>query len=154
VTPVLRDRQRHHPKVSMVGLLCYRPDGQQARLLFGFRGGSYDTQSLIEVLKGLRGFLGNAPVNLVWDNLKAHKSAAMHAFVAGQDWLQVHYLPAYAPELNPVEGLWANLKGGELANRCCQTAQEVIATAQVGCIRVRRDQTLAFGFLRHTGLAL
>jgi hypothetical protein len=56
--------------------------------------------------------------------------------------------------LNPVEGLWANVKGGELANRCCQTAEEVIATAQVGMIRVRRDGELPFSFLRRTGLAL
>jgi transposase len=30
--------------------------------------------------------------------------------------LVVERLPAYAPELNPVEKLWANLKGAELAN--------------------------------------
>ena len=56
--------------------------------------------------------------------------------------------------MNPVEGLWANVKGGELANRCCQTAEEVIATAQVGMIRVRRDGQLPLSFLRHTGLTL
>jgi transposase len=132
VTPVLGDRQRHRPKVSMVGVLCYRPDGSAARLLVGFHRGSYDTATLVKVLTGLHAFLGGAPVNLVWDNLKAHKSTAMGEFLADQDWLQVDYLPAYAPELNPVEGLWANLKGGELANRCCQTAEEVIATAQDG----------------------
>ena len=33
-----------------------------------------------------------------------------------RDWLTMKRLPAYAPELNPVEFLWANLKGGELAN--------------------------------------
>jgi hypothetical protein len=41
-----------------------------------------------------------------------------------------------------------------LANRCCQTAEEVIATAQVGMIRVRRDGQLPLSFLRHTGLTL
>jgi transposase len=78
----------------------------------------------------------------------------MHEFLADQDWLQVDDLPAYAPELNPVEELWANLKGGELANRCCQTAEEVITTAQGGMIRVRRDRQLPLSFLRHTGLTL
>jgi transposase len=56
--------------------------------------------------------------------------------------LELVYLPSYAPELNPVEGLWANLKGGELANRCCADRKELIATAQVGSIRVRRDPKL------------
>jgi hypothetical protein len=67
VTPVLRDRQRYRPKVSMVGLLCYRPDGSAARLLFGFHRGSYDTAALVKVLTGLHAFLGGAPVNLIWD---------------------------------------------------------------------------------------
>ena len=81
----------------MVGMLCYRPDGSAARLLFGFHRGSYNTATLVEVLTRLHAFLGGAPVNLVWDNLKAHKSTAMREFLADQDWLQVDYLPAYAP---------------------------------------------------------
>jgi transposase len=40
----------------------------------------------------------------------------MKAYLASQrSWLVVERLPAYAPELNPAEKLWANLKGGELA---------------------------------------
>jgi transposase len=62
------------------------------------------------------------------------------------------YLPAYAPELNPVEGLWANLKGCELANRCCADRTELIATVQVGSIRVRRDPILLRSFLAGTSL--
>jgi DDE superfamily endonuclease len=43
----------------------------------------------------------------------------MQAWLATQrHWLVTARLPAYAPELNPVEGLWLNPKdkGGELAN--------------------------------------
>ena len=36
-------------------------------------------------------------------------------------------LPAEAPELNPVEQLWANLRGNELANVACQGLAGVIA---------------------------
>ena len=36
-------------------------------------------------------------------------------------WLVVERLPAYAPELNPTEDLWAWLKGTELANLVCPT---------------------------------
>ncbi|WP_231114454.1 transposase [Lentzea aerocolonigenes] len=49
-----------------------------------------------------------APLIVVWDNLNTRISAAMRAFVvAHQDWLTVVQLPACAPELNPVEGVWA-----------------------------------------------
>jgi hypothetical protein len=56
--------------------------------------------------------------------------------------------------LDPVEGLWANLKGRELANRCCADRAELIATAQVGSIRARRDPDLLGGFLAGTGLTI
>jgi transposase len=55
----------------------------------------------------------------------------MRAWVRAQHaWLQVAYLPAYAPDLDPVEGLWANLKGVELANRACRSLEELAAAAE------------------------
>ena len=37
----------------------------------------------------------------------------MRAFTAGHpDWLTVIQLPAYAPDLNPVEGAWSVMKNG------------------------------------------
>jgi hypothetical protein len=35
-----------------------------------------------------------------------------------RSWLEVETLPGYSPDLNPVEDLWGNIKGQELANRC------------------------------------
>ena len=40
---------------------------------------------------------------LVWDGLNTHVSGAMRELIAARDWLTVFQLPAYAPELNPVE---------------------------------------------------
>jgi transposase len=71
-----------------------------------------------------------------------------------EPWLELAYLPSYTPELDPVEGLWANFKGCELANRCCADRAELISTAQVGSIRVRRDPELLRSFLAGTGLTL
>jgi transposase len=68
--------------------------------------------------------------------------------------LEVRRLPAYAPELNPVEGLWSNLKSQELANRCETHAQMVSIAARQGAHRVRSQRNLHFGFLRHAGLSL
>jgi hypothetical protein len=81
----------------------------------------------------------------------------MQAFVASQrGWLVVERLPAYAPELNPVEGLWSNLKGkgGELANLTVPTLAEVIDQAHRGIQRVRQIPHLAYSFLRRTGLSV
>ena len=50
----------------------------------------------------------------MWDGLGSHRSRPMPAFLGSQrGWLVAERLPGYAPELNPVEGVWANLKGQE-----------------------------------------
>ena len=72
---------------------------------------------------------------------------------AQRDWLTVERLPAYAPELNPVEYLWANLKGGELANCAGDTIAEVADHARHGIQRVCDSDSLVVGFLAHTGLS-
>ena len=50
----------------------------------------------------------NAPIVLVWDNLNTRVSKAMRDFINGRDWLTVIRLPAYAPDLDPTEGVWSN----------------------------------------------
>jgi transposase len=66
----------------------------------------------------------------------------------------VERLPAYAPDLNPVEGLWSSLKAVELANLTGPTLGEVLAQANRGIQRIRTTPHLAYSFLRHTGLSV
>jgi hypothetical protein len=65
--------------------------------------------------------------------------------------LVVERLPAYEPELNPVEGLWSSLKAVELANLATPSLGEVIDQAHQGIERVRRTPHLSYSFLRHAG---
>jgi len=121
----------------MAAALGYRPDGMAARLCFHLQQPSYDTDTLIGVLEQLAGFYASHRVVLVWDGLGAHWSTRMRAWVGSQrDWLTVERLPAYAPDLNPVEYLWANLKGVELANLPGASLVEVADQAQRGIERV------------------
>jgi hypothetical protein len=66
----------------------------------------------------------------------------------------VERLGAYAPELNPVAYLWANLNGTELANFAGDTVAEVADQARHGIQRACDSDSLVMGFLAHTGLAL
>jgi hypothetical protein len=107
------------------------------------------------VLGELRTFLGGEKATLLWDGLSAHRSTAMRAWLTSQrHWLVVARLPAYAPDLNPVEALWSCLKAVELANLTGPTLAEVIAQAHRGIARVRRTPHLAYSFLRHAGLSV
>jgi putative transposase len=139
----------------MSAAIAYRWDGHRSRLFFQMKPGSYDTPTLIAFLENLRREFRGQCIVLIWDGLPAHKSKAMQEYLRSQrSWLTVERLPAYAPDLNPVEGFWGNLKGQELANRCVDELGEMVGAVRAGVRRVRRRPTLPFGFLRHTGLSL
>jgi hypothetical protein len=139
----------------MAAALCYGSRGGGASLAFHHQVDAYDTDSLIQALGKLPSFLGGQKATLLWDGLPAHRSKMLRAWLGRQrSWLVVEPLPGYAPELNPVEALWSNLKGVELANLAGDTLGEVIAAAERGIQRIRDTHHLAYSFLRHCGLSL
>ncbi|HEV2927653.1 MAG TPA: transposase [Propionibacteriaceae bacterium] len=153
-TPILRHRFGWK-KASMAAALGYHPDATKARLCFHLQQPSYSTDTLIDVLDQLGKFYAGQRVVLIWDGLSAHWSTRMRAYLDSQhDWLTAERLPAYAPELNPVEYLWANLKDLELANLPTTTLAEVADATHQGIQRVCNSDDLVVGFLAHTGLAL
>jgi transposase len=57
----------------------------------------------------------------------------MQAFLGSQrGWLVVERLPGYAPELNPVEGVWSNLNGQEFADYAADTLDDLTRQARPG----------------------
>src|SRR6266536_3191533 len=152
-TPVLR-----HPfnwnRLSLAGALAYEADGSDAHLFFELRPGAYNDETLIEFLTELNAVEQRA-VLLIWDGLPSHRSRRMSEWIASQrDWLRIEPLPGYAPDLNPTEQVWGNVKSTELANLCADTIAEVADVAEDGLDRVGSDASLCFAFLRHTGLRL
>jgi hypothetical protein len=153
-TPVVRHRF-NWKRVSAASALCDRWDGRRARLYFHTHPGAYRDHSLIEFIRELRPHFRGEQVVLLWDGLNSHWSRVMQAFLATQrSWLTVVRMPAYAPELNPVEGVWSNLKGGPLANRDDDSIDATVEVAGQGVRKLRRDQRLLFGFLGQTGLSI
>ena len=96
----------------------------------------------------------NAPVIVIWDNLNTHLSRKMTAFTTGHpDWLTVVQLPAYAPDLNPVEGAWSMMKNS-LGNLAAGTTDQLAAAMRHQLDRIQRRPDLITGFLGQTGLTL
>ena len=77
----------------------------------------------------------------------------MRQMIDARDWLHVIRLPAYAPDLNPTEGVWSHLKRsiGNLAVHGVDHLQAIIKN-RLKSIQYRDD--LIDGFLTHTGLTL
>jgi transposase len=152
-TPVLRHRF-NWKRLSLAGALVYEPDGSDAHLVFELRPGAYNDETLIEFLGELNR-IEQRRMLLIWDGLPAHRSRRMSAWVASQrHWLSVEPMPGYAPELNPIEGVWGNLKSAELANLCPDTIDAVADVAHDGLDRIGSDTALCLAFLRHSGLRL
>lgn len=142
-------------KLSISVALAFRWDGHRCRLFFQTRAGSYNTDSLVAFLKDLHRHCPGQRLTLIWDGLPAHRSREMTTYLVGQRaWLTVERLPGYAPELNPAELVWGNVKGQELANLCADDLAEVGAALRTGMARIQKHPTLSFGFLQHTGLSL
>lgn len=142
-------------KMSISAVLAYRWDGKRSRMFFQMRGGSYDAESLIRFLKDLHRHLRGRRAILIWDGLPAHRSRIMSDYLRTQrTWLKVERLPGYAPDLNPVETLWGNIKGQEVANLCAANLGEATSAFRHGLVRVRRSSRLPMAFLHHAGLSL
>jgi hypothetical protein len=103
-------------RVALAGLVCAKP-GERTRLTYRtlIRRGrvkevkGFGCREFTALLDAAHAQLGGKIV-VVWDNDRRHLSRAMRAAIDTRTaWLTVFHLPAYAPELNPAEGVWANL---------------------------------------------
>lgn len=150
-TPILR-LPFNWKRLSVIGALAVAPDVSRVRTFLSFKPGSVDGPTVIAFLRSLRRHV-QAPVLLVWDRLPAHVSRLTRDWIASQrHWLAVEWLPPYAPELNPVEYLWAALDATHLANFVPDDLAELEARVRRGVRQVRRRDDLAFAFLKHSGL--
>lgn len=140
-------------RLSVAVALAFRWDGRRPRLYFQTRRGTYQTASLIGFLRHLRRHFRRQRVILLWDGLPSHKSTRLRAYLASQRHrLTAERVPGYAPDLNPVESVFGNVKGHELANHCGPALATLAAALRTGLGRVRRRPHLAHAFLRHAGL--
>ena len=94
-----------------------------------------------------------SPLLIVWDRLPAHRSRLVAEFVQHmQGQIVIEYLPAYAPELNPVEYLWGHWKQHELPNVCPQDLWHLSERARRTLHRLRRRPSLIVAFWKQASL--
>ncbi|WP_037683104.1 transposase [Streptomyces griseus] len=107
---------RRSGRLSVAGLVAMRP-GSRTRLcrrLISHPAGkgkrrSMSERDFIELIDGAHQLV-KAPIVLVWDRLNTHVSSRMRQLIDQREWLTVFLLPAYSPDLNPVEWVWAHVK--------------------------------------------
>jgi transposase len=92
---------------------------------------------------------------IIWDGLPAHRSRVVKDYVESLDGhLVLERLPAYAPELNPVEYIWGYMKQRELANLCLRTLGEVGSFARNRLKSMQRRPQLITAFWQQAQLPI
>jgi len=91
---------------------------------------------------------------ILWDGAPIHRSQVIKEFLANGAAQRIHLerLPAYAPELNPGEGIWQQLKGVELRNVCCFNLPHLWHELRDAVRRIRRKPRIIQGCFKGAGL--
>jgi len=114
--------------------------------------GSIKAPQLISFLQHLRRHI-RGKLTVIWDGLPVHRSRLVREFVAGQkSKIQLEFLPAYAPELNPVEYIWGYCKQHELPNFCPKNFGQLGWAARKALRRMRRRTPLVESFWKQAEL--
>src|ERR1022692_3391696 len=138
-TPVLQYHFNWKTLSAMAGVTWWN-------FYFRLFPGSIRSPQVVQFLQHLLRHL-DCKLLVVWDGSRTHRSRLIWDFVReqkGRLWLE--FLPAYAPELNPVEYLWSHWKQRELPNFCPQTFWQLSHYAHKALRRMRRRTTLVTGF--------
>lgn len=89
---------------------------------------------------------------VIMDRFNGHRKAARLFAESNTDWLQPEWLPAYAPELNPVEMLWNHTKYGDLANYIPENIDSLGLSVTSSIENTRQNPDLMASFIGYTKL--
>ncbi|QKW24081.1 transposase [Kitasatospora sp. NA04385] len=158
-TPVVTVSGRRAGRLSVAGLIEVRP-GSRTRLCHRLvthpagrgRRRSMGERDFIALADGVR-HLVKAPIVPAWDRLNTHVSHAVRELISQRTWLTVFLLPAYAPDLNPVERVRAHVKHS-LAHLAVMALDRLEALVRNRFKRLQYRPDTLDGFRAGTGLTL
>lgn len=90
---------------------------------------------------------------VIWDGSPIHRKEVTR-FMAEEGGQSIHLeqLPAYAPDLNPAEGVWPHLKHVELRNVCCKDLSHLGRELHLAMMRLRSKPHVIRSFFAGAGL--
>jgi transposase len=115
--------------------------------------GAMTGASFVELLDQLM-YRRKKPLHLILDSLPAHKTAAVKDYVASKEGkLTLHYLPGYAPDLNPDELVWSHAKRTGAARRPLQAGEKLEDRVNAQLADIGSKPALVRSFFKHPSVA-
>lgn len=119
---------------------------------FRFYPGSIKSPQVIEFLEHLQRQLPGKLL-ILWDGAAIHRSRLVREYLDRLDGrIFAASLPAYAPELNPMEYVWGYFKQHRLPNFCAQEFEQLSAFGRSELRKMRRRPRLITAFWKQAEL--
>ena len=146
-TPIIQYCFNWHQLSAIAGLTFWN-------FYFRLFPGTINSERVIEFLKALRAQI-KRPLLVIWDRSQTHRSRLVKKFLESHNGaLQLEFLPGYAPELNPVEAIWAHVKPHEMANFLAENFTQLNQFARNRLKSMQRRPRLIAAFWKQAELAL
>ena len=115
--------------------------------------GGLTGELFVELLQKLM-YRRKKPVRLVVDGLPAHKKAVVKEYVASTAGkLTLHFLPGYAPDLNPDELVWSHAKRTGVARSPLKAGEKLQCRVDAQLQNISNDRALVKSFFRHPSVS-
>lgn len=151
-TPIQHAWDRHD-RLSAIAALRLSPSCQRLSLYFQLLRENVRGEQMVWFLTQMHHHFGRKII-IIWDRSSVHRSAARYFETHHPGWFQFEWLPAYAPDLNPVEQCWNHAKYSDLSNFIPQDIDH-LETEVTGSINDQsHDQRLLNAFFGYIRLAL
>ena len=115
--------------------------------------GALNAELFIELLKKMMRYR-RKPLHLILDSLPAHKKVNVREYAAStQGMLTLHFLPGYAPDLNPDELIWSHVKRTGVARRPLQMGEKLRDKIDTQLATLKKMPHLIRSFFRTPSVA-
>jgi transposase len=154
-TPIL-DAWDRRDRISAISSITVSPKNRSLNLYFDLLADNTNVhgEDVVEYLRRLKSQLGG-PMTILWDGGRVHDRAkVVRAFLAEHPEIKTERIPAYAPELNPDELVWAWTKYSRLGNLAAQNADWLRDYLITEFTYVREHPELLASFIEKTNLPL
>lgn len=151
-TPVQKSWDRHD-RLSVIAAVTVAPRRRRMGLYFRIHSHNIRFAEAIDFLTLIHRHLGRGFI-LVLDRYNVHRKAVRLLREAHPEWFEAEWLPAYAPDLNPVEQVWNHAKYSDLANFIPDDVRHLACEVGGSILDQREDSELLRSFFNHAKLPL